>query len=110
MVRATLPVYRVLVNSDGYSFVNYCNPMERIKPLSKAVQRSQCAKTLYARGERFLVRARWGGHADRMFGVQEKDRLSGKRLLSPNPKFQTIMDMHMSCVFYILFCVSAFCA
>lgn len=47
-------------NPEEKQFCNSDNPMDRIKPPRKS---SQCAKTIYGPCERFLVRARWGGHA-----------------------------------------------
>lgn len=55
-----LPHKDEFFNSDKKTFLNYDNPMDRIKPPRKQSQR---AKTIYGPGERFLVRARWGGHA-----------------------------------------------
>jgi hypothetical protein len=83
---------------DGGEFTNFVNPIERIKPASKSSTRSQCRKTIYGPKEQFLVRARWGGHADQLFGVTEEDRRSGKPLRSPDPKMQELLEMHMSYV------------
>ncbi|KAJ7088128.1 hypothetical protein C8R44DRAFT_819517 [Mycena epipterygia] len=78
IVKVLLPLeYRSLSDSFGPKFVNYINPAERLKPPRKFYEKPQPAKTVYAHGERFLVRARWGGHADRLFGLRESDRRSG---------------------------------
>jgi hypothetical protein len=55
------------------SYCTWDNPMDRVKPPSKSSAKSQCAKTIYGPDERFLVRARWGGHAP----VTEEQRRSG---------------------------------
>lgn len=65
-------------DSRPKTFVNYQNPIDRLKPASRSSQRSDCRKTIYGPGERFLVRARWGGHADTMYGITEEDRRTGR--------------------------------
>jgi MYND finger len=97
LISVLLPLHRL----EGISGVltNFINPIDRIKPESKSSIRSQCSKTIYGPNERFLVRARWGGHADQAFGVTEEDRRSGKPLRSADPKIQTLINLHMSCVF-----------
>ncbi|RDB16410.1 hypothetical protein Hypma_002777 [Hypsizygus marmoreus] len=98
IVKVTLPLQPSMSGIGfGSGFVNYENPMERVKPPSKSSKRSQCPKTIYAHGERFLVRVRWGGHADTMFGVKEEERASlNGPFRAPDPKFQGILDLHMS--------------
>lgn len=71
-VTIPLPYHQTMIGSKE-SFVNYRNPMVRVKPESKSSAKSQCAKTIYGPGARFLVRARWGGHA----GVSAEQRRAG---------------------------------
>jgi hypothetical protein len=78
----------------GPKFVNHINPIDRLKPPRKAYEKPQPAKTVYAHGERFLVRARWGGHADRLFGVREADRRSGNFGAADEDR-QTQLDFYM---------------
>lgn len=61
----------------GESFEISKNPVDRLKPASRSLQRSQIQKTIYDPGERFLVRVRWGGHAEQVFGVNEQARRDG---------------------------------
>ena len=49
------------LTQEHQHFMTYDNPMDRIKPRGKPSQR---AKNIYGPGERFIVRARWAGHAD----------------------------------------------
>jgi hypothetical protein len=94
-VKVLLPLeYRSSAHSFGPKFANYVNPAERLKPPRKSAEIPQCSKTVYAHGERFLVRARWGGHADRMFGVEESDRRSGKFKAGPGVP-QAMLEMVM---------------
>lgn len=70
------------------SFVNYRNPIDRLKPASKASTKSRCAKTIYGPGERFLMRARWGGHS----GVTKEQRRSGVWSNDDNGIMQMMMQ------------------
>ncbi|KAJ7690230.1 hypothetical protein B0H17DRAFT_1134493 [Mycena rosella] len=87
-------------NSFGPKFVNYVNPAERLKPPRKLYEKPQPAKTVYAHGERFIVRARWGGHADRMFGVHESDRRSGN-IAAADKEQQGFLDFFMSVLHFV---------
>ncbi|KII94145.1 hypothetical protein PLICRDRAFT_695188 [Plicaturopsis crispa FD-325 SS-3] len=75
-VRFLLPLLRYGA-STRIRFSMWDNPVDRLKPASRATAKSQCARTIYGPDERFIVRARWGGHADKMLGVSEDDRRPG---------------------------------
>jgi hypothetical protein len=106
LIRVILPLPRT-TEPDGPDITNFINPIDRLKLPSKSSNKSQCKKTIYGPGERFVVRARWGGHADRLYGVTQEDRLSGKRVIARDPEYQGALDNHMSCV--LLFSESLTC-
>ncbi|KAJ6628308.1 hypothetical protein B0H10DRAFT_1990823 [Mycena sp. CBHHK59/15] len=105
IVRVVLPLdYRTADMMEGFGpkFCNYINPIERLRPPRKFADKDkeQCSKTVYAHGERFLVRARWGGHADKMFGVSEAERRSGKITATPG-RDQGFLNMFMSILHFV---------
>lgn len=102
--KVLLPLRTIIEGTPtlGSDFAHWTNPMERIKPISKSSLNSQCSKTIYGPGERFIVRARWGGHADRLFGIGEDDRRSGARARADDPSNQTMLDFYMAYVHCIV--------
>lgn len=99
LIRVILPLPRTFETVEP-GFTNFDNPIDRLKPPSKSSTKSQCRKTIYGPGERFIIRARWGGHADRIFGVTAEDRLSGKPIMAKDPQYQSLLDVHMSWVLF----------
>jgi len=77
-------------NDKAKGYTNFDNPMDRIKPASKSSTKSQCPRTIYGPGERFLVRARWGGHSP-VTGEQRRTGWEGV----VDPAHQEILNFTM---------------
>lgn len=74
---------------SGKNFFICPNPMD----VRGKSERSGYGKTIYGPDERFLVRAHWGAHADRMFGVTAQQRREWKFDLPMQPGQEELLHI-----------------